>query len=860
MRRLMRGLVQYFEGVPDQLRRRSLFVWLFFIAASVFCVLGMGRAKFDTSIEGWFDKDDPLIVAFDWFHHEFGSDDHLYIAYQPKDGDVFSEKSLQTLSRMQQELQDKVAALQPGATSALTHVVKITSLINAPVLRAEQDTLVSRKLVGDSLPGSAQEVDRIRRLAESQKTFPLLYFSKDYRYGGILVETDFGAIPVETTANNADLALGDLQLDDAPAAGAHETRPKFKPTDMADYVALMDEIEAVLQKPEYAQHFDYFPVGNTAAAEFNLAMISEMGLLNLAALVIIIVLLWYLFRSLSAVVWPIVIVILSVVWTIGITAWLGFPVTSFVMISVMLTLAVGVADTVHVMSAYLNARNGGAEHAAALRHGFRHVAVACLLTTVTNIVAVVALSITPVVPIKVFALMCALGVGLPFVFSVYLLPLMLDLWAPRRAADTRRGWFGRFTGRLLPDVSAFLARRLDGVLPMVERRPVAFIAAFMLLFVVCIVGATRTKVDTDPVGSFPPESEIRRSVAVVDRHLMGAQSMEVYLDLGLENAFHDPFVLKVLDRLQDTIESKHTDLVVRTSSLVDTVKNSYQTLNQDRADMYVIPDTQNAVSQTLFLFNQSNPDDRRKLVSDNYDRSRVSVRLYNRGSYEYTQAWESMRADIGTAVEEIKQKYPQATVSITGMVPLMMQGADYLTRSELTSFGLALALISIILLFLFGSFKAGSIALIPNLIPAILSYGALGLLDRPLDITTMMIAPIIIGIAVDDTVHFITRYRAEVIADGDIRRALQTTIKDTGQSIVFTTLILGLGFGVMAFASDTGVANLGIFGSAAILIGLLNDLFLLPAMILVFKLRFDADERVVRPQPATPAAVSAFES
>lgn len=859
MKRLMDVMVRYFERVPEQVRKRKFLTWLLFLAATVFFAFGMSRAQFDTSIEGWFEEDDPLIVAFDWFHYDFGSDDHLYVVYKPEDGDVFSEKSLNTLLRLQEELESRVAELREGDDSALKHVVKITSLINAPVLRAENNALISEELVGYSVPSSAGELAEIRRIAESQKSFPLLYFSKDRTYGGILIETDFGAIPVETPSSGEALAVVDLQLKAPVAVAGPQERPEFKPTDLANYVDLMDEVEAVLNQPEYASHFDYYPVGSTAAAEYNLAMISELGMLNLAAVAIIMLLLWVLFRSPSAVVWPIVIVVLSVIWTVGITAWLGLPITSFVMIAAMLTLAVGVADTVHVMSAYLTSRNEGHEHADAMRRGFRHVAVACLLTTITNIVAVIALSITPVVPIKVFAFMCALGVGLPFFFSVYLLPLMLDLWAPKPSQGTGKGRIGTAVSRLLPNMSNALAPLLKRVLPTVEKRPVVFIALFMAVFAACIYGATQTKVNTDPVASFPEDAKIRQSVQIVDRNMMGAQSMEIYLDLGEVNAFHDPFVLNAMDELQDAIEQDYGDIVVRTTSLVETVKNSYQVLNDGREDMYVIPDTRNAVSQTLFLFNQSNPEDRRKLVSDNYDRSRISVRLYSRGSYEYTKAWDSMQADIDQWVERIERKYPDAKVSITGMLPLMMQGADYLTRSELTSFGLALVLISAILLMLFGSLKAGAIALIPNLIPAILAYGALGLLDRPLDITTMMIAPIIIGIAVDDTVHFLTRYRSEVAVDGDIRRALQTTINDTGQSIVFTTLILGLGFGVMAFASDAGAANLGIFGSMAILVGLLNDLFLLPAMILVFKLRFEGERADQTPSIPSEAPASGAE-
>lgn len=847
MKRIMNGMSAYFGRVPDWLRRRKILAWLFFVAATAFFTVGMSRAKFDTAIEGWFEKDDPLIVAFDWFHNDFGSDDHLYIVYKPKDGDVFSAQSLTTLRDFHRELESRVRGLKPGDPSALRHVVKVNSLINAPVLRSTDGALVSRSLVGDDVPSDKARLEAIRSVARSQKTFPLFYFSKDDRYGGILVETDFGAIPLGADGKPAQAAeagnveIADLGLEDGHVEVSREERPKFKQTEMTDYIALMNDIKAIMYKPEYAKQFEYYAVGNTAAAENNLQMISEMGMLNAVALLIMMLLLWFFFRSLSAIVWPIVIVVLSVVWMVGITSWLGFPVTSFVMIAVMLTLAVGIADTVHVISAYLAARRGGDDHPTAMRHSFAHVGAACLLTTIVNIVAMVALSITPIVPIKVFSFMCVLGVGLPLFFSIYLLPLMLDLWAPKPQSGQLRNRYARSIAKLFPDFARRVSAALDHVVPTVEKRPYAFITAFVALFALCLYGASLTRVDTDPVASFPKDSPIRKSAEVVDAHMMGAQSMEIYLDFGQVNALHDPFVLREIEKLQTKIGSKYGDLVVQTTSLVETVKDSYMTLNDGRSDMYRIPDTRDAVSQTLFLFNQSNPEDRRKLATDNYDRSRISVRLYDRGSYEYTRTWSEIQSDIDETVATIRTKYPEAKVSITGMLPLLMQGADYLTRSELSSFGLALVLISVILLLLFGSVKAGAIALIPNLIPAILAYGMLGLTNTPLDVTTMMIAPIIIGIAVDDTVHFVMRYRYEVVQDGDIRRALRTTIQDTGLSIVFTTLILGLGFGVMAFATNAGPANLGFYGSMAILIGLLNDLFFLPALIIAFDLKFRGD-------------------
>ena len=167
-----------------------------------------------------------------------------------------------------------------------------------------------------------------------------------------------------------------------------------------------------------------------------------------------------------------------------------------------------------------------------------------------------------------------------------------------------------------------------------------------------------------------------------------------------------------------------------------------------------------------------------------------------------------------------------------------MKAADYLVMNELQSFGLSLLVISVMLLVIFNSFKAGLISLIPNVVPSFLVLGVLGLLDIPLDFYTMMLAPIAVGIAVDDTIHFVSVYRTEVIKDGDIRRALVDTVKECGQSVIFASLILGFGFGIMAIATTPGLASLGRLGFLAIFSGLVCELFLTPALILAFKLRF----------------------
>ncbi len=832
--RLISRLSDHFENIPDVLRRRRLLVGIVFLALLAASVFGMGKLRMDMTIEGWFHKEDPTLVAFHRYHEQFGSEDGVYIIYKPKDGDVFSPASLEAVRGIQEDLINYRSRLKEGEKSALDHIVKVDTLVNASVLTVDGDVLISKPLVGDTIPTSPEAIAQIKAIAESEKQLPLQFFSRDHKYGGIHIETDFGAIPVD-----AEEVTEDTELSLEQAASTDDEKPvEFKPTDQADYLKLFEEIKKILNKPEYAKHFEYYAVGNTAAAEHDVKMSEEMGILYLAAFAIIMVLLWFLFRSASAVAWSMLIVVLSTVLTLGVTGLLGLTVTGFLILTILLILTVGVADSVHALTGYTRLRTSGVDHQQALRRTYKYTGVALLLTGVTNMTGTLALNITPVVPIQNFAIMSTLGILFALLLTFYLLPLLIDLWptVSKKAVIVESPEKKRFL-----DVLPFLKSTLNKVVPLVEKRPTAFIAPFILVLGISIYGATQVKIDSQILDQYPEDSTFTQSVKVADEHMMGAYAMVLYLDFKEDFALQDPDVLKAMDALQKEFETKYKKYVVTTDSLAYIVKDANRKLNGNAPEFDRIPDTRETLSQTLFLFNSANPSERQRMVDDSYRKANIRISLHSYGSYEYYEVFKKMRADIDKMTAQLKAKYPKTQVSITGIFALQMQASQYITENQALTFGIALVAVSVILLLVFGSLKVGFIALIPNLIPALLTLGLLGITDVPLDFFTMMLAPIIIGISVDDTVHFISTYQLQLAKDNDVNAALRRTMAEAGPGVVFTALILGLGFGIMAVASAAGTSNMGKFGALAILMGLLNDLFLLPALLLKFKPKFKTE-------------------
>ncbi|MCP4751632.1 MAG: MMPL family transporter, partial [Proteobacteria bacterium] len=376
------------------------------------------------------------------FRAEFGSDDGVFIVYKPKDGDVFSRKSLQAVQGLREELLNFRMRLKEGETSTLEHVTRIDTLVNASILKSEHDSLVSGKLVGRTVPEAPEELEAIRRTAVAQKSFPLLYFSKDYQYGGIRIETDFGAILKEAPSGTdafesedevegeGEFTEEDDEIDMEVDETATVEKVEFQTTEMGEYLGLMEEIWKVLGKSKYADHLEYYPIGNAPMMEFGKEILAEMTIMYPAMLIIMLFLLFFLFRSFSAVLWPILVVVLSSVWTVGLAGWAGITITTMLMLTVMLILAVGTADSIHILSGYLYFHSGGHDHEDAVRLAYRKSGLACMLTSLTTMAGMLALTLTRISHIQVFGFMSALGVGMAFLFTIYLLPAMLDLWAP----------------------------------------------------------------------------------------------------------------------------------------------------------------------------------------------------------------------------------------------------------------------------------------------------------------------------------------------------------------------------------------------------------------------------------------------
>lgn len=835
MQSILERLNLFFEAAPQKLLHwRWTVIALFVVVTSVMVYGMLSRFTLDMSLESWFQDDDPAKVSLDDFRQQFGSDDGLYIVYRPKDGDVFSQRSLDTLRDFHNEL-DAIRYDPANAQIAdnenpnlLSRIIRIDSLLNGRYQIADGDTLISQKLLAN-YPRSDEEREAKRNIALGQEAFELAYYSKDFNYGGMRIKTDFGVVPVEQ--HTAEMA-GDTDLlsDDDFEVGTSlvidesisNTPIEYQDMQMDEYLAFMGDLRAVATQEKY-QHFEFFYTGNAAMMEFAMNNLKQASSLLGLMLIVVVVLLWILFHSWSAVIWPVLVIACSAFWSIGLLSWFGIALSNMVSLSFMLILAVGVADCVHVLSAYTLYRREGSDHRPAMKLAYRKTGLPIFLTTVTTMAGMSALMVSDLPQIGVFGVNSAMGVGVAFIFTIFLLPVLLDIWHPYHAKAERK-----FAMR---DKHHWLQPLLDKIPHYVARKAKPIVLIYFGIFALFVWGGTQVRIDTNLAELTKEGSDIRVTYDIVDANMMGGQNMEFMLNFGQTDALKDPKVLSAIAGLQTHMESTYPDIVVKTFSLADLVEDTNWVMHEGRDAFKIIPEDARLTAQLLYLFDNANADDRRQLVNDNYSQSHISLQIKNKGSYEYANFFEAAQEDLERYFSPLKSSYPDLDTHVTGSLALMMKLVDYISWAQLKSFAFALIIITILLVISLGSVQAGLISMVPNLLPAFFTFGVMGLLGIPLDTDTLIIAPLIIGIAVDDTIHFIAHYRDAWFELGDVEAALASTVKEVGQAVTFTTLVLGLGFSMLAFSDYMGLAKTGIFGSLAIFVALSSDLLLFPALI-----------------------------
>ena len=388
MEKLLLSLTGMFAGAPSKVLRfrRSVLLVLALVSIVMFHAMAT-RTTFNLSSEAFMNEDSPAQLSLEEFRRQFGSDRSVYLIYRPLDGDVFSAASLSAVQSLTNDLENWGDLDNSGYPEAdlreLIHIRRVQSLTNLRVQNSVGDALISERLVPIKLPTSQVELSEIKARALSEADYVSSFYAADGSYGALLLQTDFGteAIDSYTSALDSDTvelddSFGDFDISFDEQAVVQKI--EFKDVNPLDYLAFNDALEAVYN--QYADQLEYYAVGEPSLMSQLQGILEQLKLLGYLMVLIFALLLWILFRSASALLWPLVTIALSVSWCWGITVLLGIELSSMIGLTVLLIFSVGIADCVHVMSAYFSFRRGGLDHHAALTKSYEKVGLSILLT------------------------------------------------------------------------------------------------------------------------------------------------------------------------------------------------------------------------------------------------------------------------------------------------------------------------------------------------------------------------------------------------------------------------------------------------------------------------------------------------
>jgi len=379
------------------------------------------------------------------------------------------------------------------------------------------------------------------------------------------------------------------------------------------------------------------------------------------------------------------------------------------------------------------------------------------------------------------------------------------------------------------EVHTFMDRLLLKVADISVTYPKRIIAITTVIILFSIIIASQLRFSHKPIIWFDQSHPVRMATNIVDDKLKGSVTLEIIIDTQKENGLYEPEILNKIDNFSKELMKIKTDkyFVGKTLSLVDIIKETNKALNENKKEFYTIPQDKNMIAQELLLFENSGSDDLEDFVDSGFSKARITAKLPYIDAIDYMV----LIKDINKLID--KEFKGSAKVTVTGISNLLSRIMDAAITSSGVSYIIALTLITIMMLILIGNIKIGLISMIPNISPILMMSTIMVIFDMPLDMFTMLIGAIAIGLAVDDTVHFMHNFRKYELQYNDINKAVRMTLLTTGRAMVVTTIVLSFGFFVFMGASMSNIFNFGLLTGIAIIIAVLADFFLVPAIMKV---------------------------
>jgi len=753
----------------------------------ILLVLNLYNIKIDVSTEGFLYKDDPNRVAYTKLRDQFGRDEKIIIAI--KSDHIFSDKFLNNLKSLQDELEDKVPYLKD-----------ILSLINATKTTGNNDSLIVEELF-KKFPIDKDDIAKAKTYIKSSYMFEDLLLSKDNKWTTIIITAQTYE-PTNDTLNELE-----DDFEDDIVEQKREYLSDFKSSQM---ISVIKKILKKYQNNDFKTHL----VGMTSFTD-TLKYELVYSMLFFVALLLfgIVSLLTFFFRRKVGVMLSMMSVGLSIISTISLMAIFGVPLSSMSGILPSFILSIGIGDSVHLLSIFFREFDKTKNKRESIAYALSHSGLAIVLTTLATAISLLSFSVSDIPPAAFLGIFAAIGALMAMLLTILLIPSLLahfDIKPKTSMLKTHN------------NLDIFLEKIAKFSL---KNSKIIVIVSFVLIAITLYLSST-LKYKHDPLEWVPKDNEFRINTAIVDKALRGSMSLEIVIDTHKKNGLYNPKFLKALEELESDILDFKSDkyFVGKTLSITSIIKEINRALHENNNKYYTIPTDKTLIAEEFLLFENSS-DDLEQIVDNNFRKTKITIRMPWIDAVTYRPFLITLQKMVDSHLGDY------STSVITGIIPMMVKTVNSSLKSTFNSYIISYGFIAVLMILLLGDIKLGLVSMIPNIAPVIVGLSAMLIFKMNLDMFTILIGAIAIGLAVDDTIHFMHNFKRYYFELKDTKRAVEETFYTTGKAMVITSIVLSLGFYVYMFASLTNLINFGILAGGAITIALFSNIILGPALL-----------------------------
>lgn len=728
----------------------------------------------DVSTEGMLKKDDPDRVAYNEFKHLFGQDNQIILS-MPIKGEL-NHDFFKTLHQLQTEIE-----------TTIPFIASTTSLINARVTKGEDDELIVEDLLEDFDPDIPKNIDSkaLLNYVLSQPNYVNRVISSNGNYTALIIKQSvYGA------------SSGDKPQFLEPLESQHSVQA----------------IKALIEKyPDLDIALGGKPV---LLNIINTKTFFDSSVSGTAAIFLAMMFMAFFFRRISGVLLPLVVIVGSMIAAMGVMGFFKAPFTLTIGSVFPLMVAVGVADAVHILTHFYRNYEASGDKKSAIIDAICDSGPAVLMTSLTTAAGFLSFISGELASTADLGIYAAVAVLFALYFTVVLLPSCIALFNIKRNTGNKG-----------------LNHKLDGLLEACGNLACHFPKSVSLfgigLMALCLWGTSFLQFFYDPISRFPDSTIEKTDNYAIDKAYNGITPLEVIIDTNKERGILEGDFIENLVQIADRLTfNDEFNLPLNNSyTVLNILKEVHRALNNNNDDFYVVSDDKALLAQELLIFELNQAEDLRDVVDTEFQTVRLTLTTKHADGVNYAELIKSVEGILKSSFD------PSVSITVTGATALVAASVPKALMTMAKSYIVAAFIIIFIMMIMVRNIRIGLISIVPNLLPILLVMNVMVVMSWPLDMTTILVGAIAMGIVVDDTLHFLYHFKGHYEESLNAKKAVHQTLKSTGPALFITTVIFSTGAGSNMLSSIENIFIFGLTMWLVTILALLADILIAPALL-----------------------------